>query len=722
MIKYEQKARVFILGGKSFDYVMRVNAAGYLQFVYYGARIDYSPSLTAAYTDTLAPKPDDFNMNMALDCMPSEYGGFGRGDFRAPSAVVVQKDGFCASEFAYASHEIKDGAPAVDGMPHVRRGGKTLSVTLKDKTSDAEITLNYTVFDDSDILVKNAVIKNAGADAFELRKAFSFCTELPDSAFDIMRLHGRWANERIPEATPIGHGTVRVESARGASSHQMNPFVALLRKGCSEELGECYGFNLIYSGSFAVTAEAGQYGALRVQGGINDFGFSWRLRAGESFVTPQAALAYSAGGLGQMSREYADFFRNYVIDQKKAFAPRPIVVNNWEATYFDFDRDKLFAIIDEAAALGIDTFVLDDGWFGKRDDDLSGLGDWFVNDKKLRGGLKAVAAHCAQKGLKFGLWFEPEMISEDSDLFRAHPDYAIGKDGVTPCRSRNQLVLDFTRPDVVDYVFERVSAVLRSCDISYVKWDMNRNITEFFSRALPADRQGELAHRYILGVYGLAEKLTAAFPDVFFEGCAGGGGRFDGGMLYYFPQIWTSDDTDAYERAKIQWGTSTCYPASAMSCHVSACPNHQTQRITPLSTRGAVASLGAFGYELDLTKLTDGERDEVRAQIRDYKSISELVLRGDTYRLSNPFDGDYFCVALVAKDKSAAYVVGERVHGVPCDYNRTLKIRGLDPDKLYEVEELGVTASGRTLDGMGVLLPRLPDFGAWAWHITEKKK
>ena len=459
-----------------------------------------------------------------------------------------------------------------------------------------------------------------------------------------------------------------------------------------------------------------------MQGGINDYLFGWQLQGGEMFATPQVALCYSCEGLGGMSRAYHDFFREYIIDPKRVYARRPIVINNWEATYFNFDNEKLFSIIDEATKLGMDTFVLDDGWFGKRDGDAAGLGDWFVNEKKLKGGLKAVIGRCKEKGLKFGLWFEPEMVNEDSDLYRAHSDWAIGKAGVEPCRGRNQLVLDFTRGEVVDTIFENVSKILRENDISYVKWDKNRDITENYSASLPADRQGEFWHRYTLGFYDLAERLTKAFPNVFFEGCAGGGGRFDGGVLYYFPQIWTSDDTDGLERTKIQWGTSLCYPVSSMSCHVSACPNHQTQRTTPFATRGAIASLGATGYELDLTKLSEEEKEQVKEQIKNYKQIDELVLKGDLFRLADPFKGNYFCEMLVSKDRSKAYVVGERFRGDPCDHDRILKLCGLDEGKTYAVKELNVTASGAALMGAGLFCPRLQDCGSWVWHIEEIDK
>ena len=723
MIAYEAQNKCFFLSGKNYSYCMYINRAGLLQHLYWGKKIGAADAafLVAAHGLPASPNPDDYNKDMATDGMPSECGSFGRGDFRPATVVVRREDGAAMSRFRYVSHKIVKGALSLEGMPCARKADETLIITLKDDFSDIELDLNYSVSEDTDILVRNMEVRNAGKDAAEIAKAFSFCTELPDTrgTYSALRLAGSWARERTPVITPLAEGTLRIESARGYSSHQMNPFLAVLSEDCGEESGECYGFNLLYSGSFAITADVSHNKSIRVQGGINDYLFGWALNGGEEFETPQAALCYSAEGTGGMSRAYHDFFREYIIDPKRVHARRPVVINNWEATYFDFDNEKLCSIIDAAAQLGVDTFVLDDGWFGKRDDDTSGLGDWFVNEKKLKGGLKAVIGHCKEKGLKFGLWFEPEMVSEDSDLYRAHPDWAIGKAGVEPCRGRNQLVLDFSRREVVDYIYETVSKVLRENDISYVKWDKNRDITENFTANLPADRQGEFWHRYTLGFYDLAERLTEAFPNVFFEGCAGGGGRFDGGALYYFPQIWTSDDTDGLERTKIQWGTSMCYPVSSMSCHVSACPNHQTQRTTPFATRGTVASLGATGYELDLTKLSEEEKAQVREQIENYKQIDELVLKGDLYRLSDPFQSNYFCEMLVSKDKSKAYVVGERFRGDPCDHDRVLKLRGLDEGKRYAIRELNVTASGAALMGVGLFCPRLPDCGSWVWHIEE---
>lgn len=709
----------FCLQGKDYTYAMYVNDSGFLQHAYYGKKIGVSDLeyLIGHICSKFAPTKGGLNYDMQFDNMPSECGFYAHGDYREPTVIIERSDGAAMSRLRYVSHKVYGGAPTLAGLPHARKGGDTLAVTLKDDFSDATVILNYTVYDDLNVLVRNAEIVNVGKEEFTLKKAFSFCVDLPDSEFDIMRLCGRWAAERTPVTSPIKYGITRLQSLRGSSSHKINPFAAFLRANCAEESGECYGVQLVYSGSFALSAESSADGSLRVQGGVNDTAFGWTLRAGESFTSPQAALCYSDGGTGKMSRHYADFLRECVIDPRYVYKKRPIVVNNWEATYFDFDNEKLFPIIDEAAKLGIDTFVLDDGWFGKRDSDTSGLGDWTVNEKKLKGGLKTVIDRCKKQGLKFGLWFEPEMISEDSDLYRAHPDWAIGKDGVQPCRGRNQLVLDLTRSDVVDHVFAAVSNVLANNDISYVKWDFNRDLTEMFSRKL--DRQGEFAHRYMLGVYSLAERLTKAFPDVFFEGCAGGGGRFDAGMLYYFPQIWTSDDTDAYERAKIQWGTSMCYPVSAMSCHVSACPNHQTGRTVSIDTRGAIASLGATGYELDLSKMTDDEKSAVKAQIGRYGAIAELVLKGDLYRLCDPFNGNWFCVMLVAKDKDQAYVVGERIHAVPCDLIKTVKLAGLDADKTYGLDGTDIVASGRAMMTAGIVLPGLGDYGSFTWKLKQ---
>lgn len=710
----------FILQGKNYSYAMCALGTGFLQHLHYGGRITEADlDYLIEIGDTNAPHKD-MNMDMAFDRMLSEYGFYARGDYREPTAIFERKDGASMSRLRYVGYRVEKGAPELKGMPHVRCGDETLVITLKDDFSDIAVELYYTVSEDTDVLVRNAVIRNTGKEPIMLKKAFSFRAQLPNGNYRMLRLAGTWGQERIPEIAPIAHGITRLQSLQGCTSHNTNCFMGILKADCTEEQGECVGVQLIYSGSFALTAEWCKNGPLTLQGGICDIGFGWELRGGEAFVTPQVMLSYSNEGMGGMSRSIHDFLRETVINPEYASKRRPIVVNNWEATYFDFNEEKLIPIIDEAGKLGIDTFVLDDGWFGKRNDDNAGLGDWFVNETKLKGGLKTLTEHCKQNGLKFGLWFEPEMVNEDSDLYRAHPDWAIHKDGAEPCHSRQQLVLDFTRKEVVDYIFGTVSKVLNENDISYVKWDMNRSITEVYSQSLPVNRQGEFMHRYILGVYDLAERLTNAFPNVFFEGCAGGGARFDAGMLYYFPQIWTSDDTDGFERTKIQWGTSLCYPLSAMSCHVSVCPNHQTGRITPFATRGNIASLGAFGYELDLSKMTDEEKKLTKSQVENYKRTDELILNGDLYRLMNPLEQNYFCVMVVSKDKSEAYLVGERIHGLPFDYNQYVYLRGLDENALYEIEELKMKASGAALRNAGLLLPKLHDFESWTWHLKRK--
>lgn len=701
---------------------MRVDGSGRLQNLHYGAKIPLSDIsyLIAQVGDPVSRELVDLNF-YANERIFSECGVYGRGDYRSPSIVIERKDGGLMSEFYYVRHTVDDSVPESEGLPHVRCGGQTLTIFLRDLCSDAEIQLNYTVYDDSDVLVRNARIVNAGKQPFHLKKAFSFCVDLPDRNYKLLRLHGAWTRERTPEITDLGHGIIRLQSTCGASSFGIHPFLGLLEQDCSETKGICYGVQLVYSGNFALTAERNAFGTVRLSGGINDEQFCWEVRSGESFVTPQALLCYSERGLGELSRGYADLIRERIMNPAFAFAPRPIVINNWEATYFNFNNEKICALIDEAAKLGVDTFVLDDGWFGKRDSDSSGLGDWYVNEKKLVGGLTAVIDRCKMNGLKFGLWFEPEMVSPDSDLYRTHPDWVIHKDGIDPIRGRRQLVLDFTRQEVVDYIFRVIADILRSNDISYVKWDMNRFITECYSASLPSYRQGEFMHRYILGVYNFAERLTSDFPNVFFEGCASGGGRFDAGMLYYFPQIWTSDDTDGYERAKIQWGTSLCYPLSAMSCHVSACPNHQTGRTTPLFTRGAIASLGASGYELNVSALSDEEKNACKEQITVYRKISDLVLRGDLFRLIDPFSENCFCEMIVSKDKRCAYVVGEQLRAMPLSNTHFVKLVGLAEEKLYCIEELNVTVRGKTLASVGAPLPKLGDYESFIWHIEEVK-
>ncbi len=721
MIFFDEREKVFILSGKNYSYAFCINDGGFLQGIYYGKKVDIFDGEYLKYISTFKrPRIGNLNMDEDFHRMPSECAFYAHGDFREPTVVIESADGSLISRFRYLRHETQTGAVDVNGMPHARIADETLKITLKDDFSTAEIILQYEVSDDSDVLARNLIVKNVGKESLRLKKAYSFCVDLDAGEYSALRLSGRWAAERMPEVSKLAHGVTKIQSLRGISSHHTNPFMAILKDDCNENSGECYGVQLCYSGSFAITAEYEKVSSLRLQGGINDSYFTWNLAEREEFHTPQVFLCYSSKGLGSLSREYADFLRQKVIRPDLAYSKRPVVINNWEATYFDFNTKKLCEIIDGAKDLGVDTFVLDDGWFGKRNSDKTSLGDWFVNEEKLNGGINEVASYCEKNGLKFGIWIEPEMISEESELYKAHPDYAIKKEGVEPCRIRNQLVLDLTKSEVVEYVYSVISKLIKENKISYVKWDMNRCLTELYSNGLKEDRQGEFSHRYMLGVYSLMERLTLDFKEVFFEACAAGGARFDAGILYYFSQIWTSDDTDAYERAKIQWGTSYCYPISSMSCHVSASPNHQTGRNIPLATRGAIASLGAFGYELDSTKLSKEERKAVQKQIKDYRLVSDLILSGDLYRLSSPFEKDYFCQMVVSKDKKRAYLVGERFFGAKeFDFVRNLKLFGLDEKKKYKIEELNVIASGQALERVGVVLPNLLDFESFTWHIEE---
>ena len=725
MIVQNERGDLIFLNTKSASYVLWIDQWKCLHCLHFGGKIAGNVRyLGQTEFKSFSPTPPDILIEgVSPDLTANEYPDFGQGDFRSPAAVIRRKDGTSHSRFRYCSHEVFRGVPACEGLPHVRQteGAETLTVRLADAISGVEIFLYYVVFEGLDVIVRHAEFYNPTAERVLLERAYSFSVDLAGTRRDILTLHGQHLGERMPVRRAVTRGRYTVSSARGASSHQDNPFLALLSPSCTEEEGECMGVTLLYSGSFALSVEEGQTGLLRLQGGINDENFRWRLEPGARFVTPQAVLAWSQRGLGALSRTFADLFRESVLPRRYAYARRPIVINNWEATYFDFTTDTLLPFIDEAAKLGADTFVLDDGWFGARNSDRAGLGDWFVNEEKLPGGLGALISRCKEHGMRFGLWIEPEMISRDSALFCAHPDWAVGREGER-CESRHQYVLDFSRSEVRDEIFARIAALLRAYEISYIKWDMNRHITECCSAGLPAEGQGEFLHRYVLGVYEFARRLTEEFPNVLFEGCAGGGGRFDGGMLYYFPQIWTSDNTDAYDRTRIQYGTSIAYPLSAMSCHVSACPNHQTGRVTPLASRGLVASLGATGYELDPSKLTKEEREQIALQIRAYRAIEPLILRGDCYRLCDPFADNYFCMAVVAKDGAEAYVVGQQRLACADGQLRRVRIPGLRAETRYHIEELSLEAYGSTLMHAGLNLPLLGDFGSWCWHIRAAEE
>jgi len=724
-VYYQEKTRTFFLEGKNLTYAFRISKIGYPEHLYFGSPIgrddlSYTLSCGGQSMNATIPGRDDLgDLEGFYINMPSELSFFGTGDFREPAVHVENAIGDRLTELLYAGHEILPKKPGIDGMPSLD-GGETLKVMLKDAVTGFGCDLYYTVYEDTSVVARHAVYHNGGSTPVRLDRAFSFATGLPENKYEVLTLYGAWAKERRIERIPMHHGVVSVDSKRTSSSATLNPFMALLTPGTTETTGETYGFNLVYSSSFILKAEGTTDGQTHITGGINDFDFSWLLNAGESFATPEVVMAYSNEGLGGMSRAYHDAYREHLINKRYVKATRPLLINNWEGTYFNFNNEKLMAIVDAVADTGIDTFVLDDGWFGKRDNELSGLGDWVVNEKKMVGGLKTIIDHVHAKGMKFGLWFEPEMVNEDSDLFRAHPDYAIGVPNRPRCFSRHQYMLDLTRKEVRDYIVNAVNKVLHENKIEYVKWDYNRSVTESFSFGREAERQKEFAHRYVLGLYDLCERIVEANPTVFFEGCSSGGGRFDPAMLHYFSQIWTSDDSDAEERTFIQYGTSVVYPLSAMACHVSICPNHQTGRTTPFDTRAVIAHLGATGYELDTTTFTDEDREAVRCQTAEYRATQELILKGDLYRIKNPQDSNFFCESVVSKDKADAVLVCYRRMGGVNNEIQRVKMAGLDPTRRYAVAELGQSYLGSTLMQVGLLPMWKGDFSACKFHFKAE--
>ncbi len=705
------------MSGKSFTYAFRIHKHGFLQHLYYGSRIDaeelsYSVCHQIRGHATNLPYTDRED---SLDEISCELPMLGRSDFRE-SAFAFCVHGVRVADFKYRAHSITTDKPKAEGLPTLR-GGQTLCVELCDELHGLIIKLYYTVYEQESAIARRMVVTNEGEAAVVIDRAYSFSVDLPRKKYQTITLPGAHLRERQVCRRDVTHGVFAAESKYGVSSAQMNPFMAVVGRDTTEEYGDAYGFNLIYSGNFSLKTEMGQNDVTRVLGGICDYDFAWSLKSGESFFTPEAVMVYSDCGLGEMSRSFHDLYREHLMPPAFAKAPRPVVLNNWEGTYFDFTEEKLCDIIRAAAGTGIDMFVLDDGWFGERWGETAGLGDWFINMKKLPNGFKNIIACAHENGMKFGLWFEPEMVNANSELYRAHPDWAIHVDGLEPCQGRFQYVLDITRAEVRDYLVESISKVLEENEIDYVKWDMNRAITENYSTWL-GENGKEFNHRYVLGLYDMLERLTVRFPHVLFEGCSSGGCRFDPAMLHYHPQIWTSDNSDAYARTAIQHGTSLCYPSAAMSCHVSASPNHQTGRITSLESRTAIAHLGATGYELDSTKLSGAELAHIKKDIADYREIQDLVLCGDLYRMNDPLSENLFAQIFVAKDKSRALLTVMKPVAIGNSCHTVVYPRGLSADTLYTVRERGLTLSGRTLMNVGLRVDfPYSDFGTAVYHI-----
>ena len=723
-----QAEQVFTLQTKRTTYQMKAGDYGILLHLYYGARVE---DCTMDYL--LHRKDVGFSGNpyeagedrtFSLDTLPQEFPSYGVGDYRNNCVGVCQAAGTRAADFRYVSWEIREGAHKIPGLPCLfdeDETAETLVIFLEDAASSLKLELYYVVFADRDVIARSARITNGGKEAVRLEKMMSACLELPNGSWEAIHFHGRHAMERRLERLPLMHGTMEVGSRRGTSSHQHNPGVILCSPDATEEHGGCYGLSLIYSGSFSMEIEMDQMDSVRAVCGINPEFFEYRLEPGEAFDTPQLMMTYSGSGLGRMSANFHSIIRHNLCRGKYKFARRPVLINNWEATYFDFNEEKILSIARQASELGIEMLVLDDGWFGSRDSDNAGLGDWFVNTDKLKGGLTDLVTGINGLGMKFGIWIEPEMVNEDSRLYREHPDWALTIPGRKPCRSRNQLVLDMSRSEVRDYVFDSIAAVLKSANVEYVKWDMNRSICDVYSAVLPKERQGEVYHRYVLGIYDLMERFTSSFPNILFEGCSGGGGRFDPAILYYSPQIWGSDDTDGIERLEIQYGTSFFYPISAVGSHVSAIPNHQTGRRTPLATRGVVAMAGSFGYEMDLNLLTEDEKEAVKAQVEDYKKYYDLIHNGDYYRLTSPQgDSGFTAWQFVSGDKTRTLLNLVITHVRANAPDLWFKLRGLDPEKRYRLEENGRIYSGSALMNAGISIPMIMgDYPAVQMVLTE---
>ena len=685
-IEWNPESRQVHLRNALISYVVRVLEDGSLGQTYIGSPLSGGRSYRH-----LDGAPFHGFSNRLGEPVRLEYPTQGRGDYRIPAVVVEHPDGSTILDLAYAGHRVMAGKPPIPGLPstYVDRDdeAETAEIVLRDAVSGVEVALRYTIFADLPVIARSARIVNGGQAPVRLRVAMSASLDLPEADWELLQLSGTGTRERHVRTRHLEPGRQSISSRRGASGHEHNPFMVLRRLATAEAAGEAFGFNLVYSGNFLVEVEVDAFGTSRIRIGIDPDEFAWLLGPGEAFQAPEAVLAYSEAGLGDLSDTYHRLYRERLARGTWRDRPRPVVLNNWEGTYFDFDEERIVEMASSAAGMGIELFVLDDGWFGQRDADTSSLGDWFVDRRKLPNGIDGLARRIEALGMRFGLWIEPEMVSERSELFAAHPDWAVGVPGRTRTEARNQYVLDMSRPEIVDHLHETLAGLLRSAPISYVKWDMNRNITEPYSLALPPDRQGEFFHRYILGVYELYERLTSEFPDVLFESCAGGGGRFDPGLLAYAPQAWTSDDTDAVERLRIQWGTSLCYPLSSMAAHVSAVPNHQTGRVTPLATRAAVAFFGVFGYELDPTALSPAERREVSDQVAFYLRHRDLFQRGRLVRLRSPFDGDRNETAwmVVSEDRHAAVAGHYTVLSTPNPGPARLRLRGLDPGASYRV-------------------------------------
>ena len=725
-IIYNEKTREFHLYNQEISYIIKILDNDQPGQLYYGKRLthreDFSHLFEYAMRD-MSPYAFEENSTFSLENIKQEYPTFGCGDMRFPAYEIERENGSHVVEFVYKEHKIYNGKPKLEGLPatYVESDdeAQTLELVLEDTSINTRIVLLYTIYEAFPVIARSVRFECDSDEKITLLSAMSACVDLPDKDYEMIDLAGVWARERHVRRHKLDYGIQSIYSMRGCSSYQFNPFLALARENADEFQGQVYGFSLVYSGNFLAQTEVDNYDTARVLMGIHPNGFKWTLGKGESFQTPEMVMVYSEAGLNGMSQTFHKLYRTRLARGTWRDKVRPILINSWEAFYFDFDAPKLLGLADAAADLGMELFVLDDGWFGKRDDSTSSLGDWYPNEEKLKGTLKELAEKINAKGLKFGLWIEPEMTNKDSDLYRAHPDWLLAEQGKRICHSRNQYVLDFSKKEVREYIGDMLENLLAEVPVSYIKWDLNRTFSEVFSNGNDREYQGKVCHKYILGVYELYERLTSRFPHVLFESCASGGARFDPGMLYYAPQGWTSDDTDAIERLKIQYGTSMVYPVSCMGSHVSASPNHQTNRVTPLETRADVAYFGTFGYELDLLKLDEEDKAEIRRQIAFMKEKRDLIQKGTFYRLKSPFEGNETAWMIVSEDQKKALVGYYRVmQPVNVGFKR-LKLKGLKEDTCYKVSGYAYDCYGDELMQVGMILSDSAS-GVWKKGVNDK--
>lgn len=743
MIKFFEEEKVFKIDTLTTSYVMAVVDNVYLGHVYYGKRIEDSDLTYLLRLKEMPYIPSDNTRDKLafMDSFPMEYPTFGVGDLRGSAIMVTSAAGHRALDLAYDGYEITSTKPELPGLPstfaskELNGDSSSLKIRLKDTALNITVTLLYTIFADNNAIIRSTEIFSDCKEDVYINRIMSASMDMENKNYEVLTLNGAWGRERHIQRRPVGYGYQGVSSSRGVSSHQHHPFIALVSPDTSYDKGEVYGMHFIYSGNFDAKVYMGQHDNIRMMMGIGGEDFGWKLKVAETFSTPEVVLIYSSEGLGKMSRTLHSLYRNHLIRSPYKDKERPILINNWEATYFDFDTDKLLSIARTAKDNGIEMLVMDDGWFGKRNDDNSSLGDWIVNEDKLKGGLKKLVDQINEMGMKFGIWVEPEMVSKDSDLFRAHPDWIISIPEREPVLSRNQYVLDITRKEVRDYIVDSICKVLESANIEYVKWDMNRALTDLGSVGLGADCQGEICHRYVLAMYEMQDRLIQRFPELLLENCSSGGGRFDPGMLYYSPQIWCSDDTDAIERLAIHEGTALLYPLSTMGAHISDCPNHIVGRVVPFETRGHVALAGTFGYELDVTKISEDDRALIANQCDMYHKYNELVRCGDYYRMASYSEnGSYDAYMTVSVDRVEALVTYVQVLNRAMQRSRIIGLKGLSPERYYEVFKYDVVSGeevpfidkplqGNTLMNAGLLIPNLGgDFRSIILHVVAKDK